>query len=94
MSAPALFIYWHTALDQAAAAEAAARDFQAWARTRYPGLQAHLYRRSDGERARVTLMETYARPDGLPPELAQEGAQALAAWAASGRHVERFDPAD
>lgn len=94
MSAPALFIYWHAAPDQAAAAEAAARDFQAQARARHLGLQAHLFRRSDGDRARVTLMETYASVGSLPPELADEAAQALAIWAASGRHVERFEPAD
>jgi quinol monooxygenase YgiN len=94
LSTPALFIYWHAAPDQAAAAEAAARDFQAKARARHLGLLARLYRRSDGERARVTLMETYADPAGLPPDLAEESAQALAAWAVSGRHVERFEPAD
>ena len=94
MIAPALFIYWHVAPDQVAAAESAARDFQTRARAGHPGLQARLYRRSDGDRDRVTLMETYASPDGLPTELADQAAQALASWAMDGRHLERFDPLD
>jgi len=94
LSPSELFVYWHVAPEQAAAAEAATRDFQSQACARHPGLQARLYRRRDGERARVTLMETYASPNGLPPDLAEVAADALAAWAASPRHVERFEPAD
>ncbi len=94
MSRSALFIYWHTEPDRAAAAETAARTFQAQARTRHAGLQAHLYRRRDGERQRVTLMETYASATILPPSLADEAEQALKAWATGGRHVEHFEPVD
>ena len=94
MSTSALFIYWHTEPDRAATAEAAARAFQTQAQARHGGLQARLYRRSDGDRQRVTLMETYASANELPSTLADEADRALKAWATGGRHVERFEPAD
>lgn len=94
MNPPALFVYWHTAPERADAATVAAQAFQAQARARHPGLQARLYRRHDADRARVTLMETYASPVGLPAELVGEAAQALAAWAPAGRHEERFEALD
>ena len=94
MSEVSLFIYWHVAPADAAAAEAAARDFQARCRIQYPGLQAHLFRRQDGDRARVTLMETYACAAGVPNTLRADAETALTRWALSGRHVEIFETAD
>jgi hypothetical protein len=92
LSEQSLFIYWHVSVETAAAAAAAALAYQTLAQNRWPGLQARLYRRTDPDRDRVTLMETYACSRGLPSDLAADSAAALASWAAQGRHVETFEP--
>jgi hypothetical protein len=94
LSVASLFIYWHVAPEDAAAAEVAARDFQAVCRMKHPGLQAHLFRRQDGDGARVTLMETYVHAAGVPGTLQADAETALTRWALSGRHVEVFEPVD
>jgi hypothetical protein len=96
--AQSLFIYWHVAPAQQARAEAAARRFQGEEQARDPGLAAHLYRRTDTVKGRVTLMETYACEGGLSPallgRLVAASAEALGALAQGGRHVEVFEAAD
>ncbi len=89
-----LFVYWHVAEQQAAAAENAARQLQRSLCQAQPALVARLYRRAVGERS--TLMETYALPDSGVDEALQQhieaaAAQTLAPWCADGRHVEVFE---
>jgi hypothetical protein len=93
-----LFVYWHVAPGDQPAAEAATRALQQRWREQERALEARLYRRTDEAHGRVTLMETYAAPGGLSRQLQalliEEGSRQLAHLALSGRHVERFEPAD
>jgi hypothetical protein len=91
-----VFIYWKVAADQAPAATAAARGWQAALRAADPALRTGLFRRSDAaDDATVTLMETYARAggvnDALRARLAAAGDAGLQPFGAPRRHVESFD---
>jgi hypothetical protein len=92
-----LFIYWRCAGAERDAALAATRALQARLREQLPGLQAQLFVRTDTEAAgTATLMETYARPEGLDAtaqrRIEHEAGAALQAWCQGGRHVESFEP--
>jgi len=91
----ALFIYWKVAPEEAPAALAAARAFQAVLNQRHHSVQAGLYQRAETGSPVVTLMETYAQPGGLDAavelEIVQQGQAALGPWCQGLRHVEQFD---
>ena len=91
-----LFIYWHVAPDQLAAAGAAMAAFQQTLQQQHAGLVARLYRRSDAGGDRATVMETYALPggvsDAVQTAIVAQSAQAAAAWCHGARHVEVFEP--
>ncbi len=90
-----LFIYWRSASQVAAAAEAAAAALQEALRRQHPGLVTRLYRRTDAAGADATLMETYAHPAGIDAALQaaieQTAAPALRAWCRCPRHLEVFE---
>jgi len=92
-----LFIYWRCAGAERDAALAATLALQARLREQMPDLQAQLFVRTDTEGAgTATLMETYARADGLDAagqqRIEREARAALAAWCQGVRHVEAFEP--
>lgn len=91
----ALFIYWKTGREQAAAAAAGTAAFQRGLQESHAGLVAKLYRRADETGESVTLMETYAQPGGigtaLRAEIVAAGSHACAGWGQGERHVEVFD---
>lgn len=91
-----LFVYWHAAPEQAAAAQAVVGTWQRRLAASNPGLVTRLYRRSDERGERVTLMETYARAggidDALQATLVAEGNRETAPWRQGARHVEVFEP--
>ena len=91
-----LYLYWHVAPADLAAAAAGMRAFQAGLMAAQPGLQCRLLRRSDDRDPRATLMETYQRPGGIDAGLQAQivalGAQAVAPWCDGQRHVELFEP--
>ena len=91
-----LYLYWHVAPADLAAAATALRAFQAGLTARQPGLQCRLLRRSDDRDPRATLMETYRHPGGvdagLQAQIVALGAQAVAPWCQGQRHVELFEP--
>ncbi len=93
-----LFIYWKVAPPAAAAALAAAREWQAALRAAWPGLRTGLYQRADrAARAEsdITVMETYAAPDGVgdavQAAIDAAGTAGLQALGAPRRHVEVFE---
>jgi len=105
---PELYLYWRLCPDDLPAAQKALQCWQRELEGRWPGLQARLLLKADA-RAEVqadpqrqpaaaahsaTLMETYTRSAGLPPELqafiVDQGAQATATWRQGPRHVEVF----
>ena len=92
------YVYWK--LDAAALASAARAmsAFQQQLCRRHPGLQARLLSKLDDSAAVATLMETYAMPGGLSPELTKavvdEGGRVAAAWCRGSRHIERFQALD
>ena len=91
-----LFIYWHVAPDRLAQAGEAMAAFQRTLQQQHAGLVARLYRRSDEDRGRATVMETYAMPggvtDAVQTSIVVHGAQAAAPWCEGARHVEVFEP--
>ena len=91
-----LFIYWHVAPDRFDAAGAAMAAFQQTLQQQHAGLVPRLYRRSDADSGRATVMETYAMPggvsDALQTAIVVQSAQAAAPWCNGVRHVEVFEP--
>ena len=85
-----LYVYYRVAEDALPAALAAVRAFQAVLAQAHPALQARLLRRPELREGQVTLMETYALPDGVTGELAARIAAGTPALPAP-RHVEAFD---
>lgn len=97
-----LFIYWKVPAQQAQAALAAARAWQASLCAAHPALMAGLYRRAPAsggastapDPVLVTVMETYAAPDGVDAALVSEidsaGTAGLQALGAPQRHLEVF----
>jgi hypothetical protein len=92
----ALFVYYRVAEADAAAAADAVKQCQAGLRLALPGLHCQLWRRPEAPTGEVTLMETYAAPDGIDEALAQrieaQAAQALSPWLRGTRHTEVFVP--
>jgi Domain of unknown function (DUF4936) len=105
-----LFVYWRLERHELAAARQALQQFQHALEAEWPGLQARLLVRADGAdgaddtggsggsggSGHATLMETYAREEGIAPGLQADivalGAQAAARWCRGPRHVEVFEP--
>jgi len=88
-----LFVYWKTDAAAAAPAAAAMAAFQQALRQRHADLVTRLYRRVDDAGPAATLMETYARPEGIDAALQAEitDAGACARWCRGPRHVEVFE---
>jgi hypothetical protein len=91
-----LYFYWRARRDSLAPALAAAHGLQRRGRERFPGLDARLLRRAEGDAE--TLMEIYTCPGGIDDErrgwLQAEGDRALAPWLDGPRHLEVFAPAE
>ena len=98
MAARELFVWYRVRRAHRDAARAAVLALQRTLRTEWPGLEARLLVRDEGETS--TWMETYSRPvasdgsDGIDAEI--EAAIAAAARSLDGlidgaRHAERFD---
>jgi hypothetical protein len=90
-----LYVYYRIDAASLADAVAAVRDFQSRLRDANPGLQAALLRRPGDQHGDVTLMETYAMPDGVDEALQariDDAAAPLARWQRSARHTEVFEP--
>lgn len=88
------YVYWKLDAGSVEAAAVALAAFQQQLRERHPGLQARLLCKQVDGSAEATLMETYALPGGLSPELAKavvdEGGRVAVAWCRGSRHIERF----
>ena len=88
------YVYWRLDAASLKAAADALTAFQQQLRERHPGLQARLLSKLDDSAAEATLMEVYALPGGVNPELAKavvdEGGRVAAAWCRGTRHIERF----
>jgi hypothetical protein len=107
MAGRELFVWYRVRRERAEAARSVVASFQRALATRWPGLQARLLIRDDGETA--TWMEAYARStrsdgdgsgngdrggDGIDPEIEAAiaaAAEPLAALIEGPRHVEAFD---
>jgi hypothetical protein len=93
-----LFIYYRVRLIDAAAAEAAVKDFQAELRQQFPQLIARLLRRPETTDDRQTWMETYSTdplrdPAGISSGMQSEieaRALALLSMLDGPRHTEVF----
>ena len=93
MSTTRLFVYYKVPATDLAAVCQAVRLMQLRLRARHAGLQAELLRRPDAPQGVVTLMETYAAPQGVDEDLQaniQLAADDLARWPIGARHVELF----
>lgn len=90
-----LYVYYRidaSSLDDVVATVLA---MQARLRRDHPGLQAGLLRRPGDHDGQVTLMETYAAPQGVDAALQaciDAAAAALARWQRGARHTEVFEP--
>jgi hypothetical protein len=92
-----LYVYYRVAEPQWREAADAVMAWQRQLCRAQPGLAARLLRRPDPRDDQVTLMETFARADGIDGALQAElarGAPALQRWLCGDRHVERFDTLD
>jgi Domain of unknown function (DUF4936) len=89
-----LFVYWKVAQASAGAASAAAAAMHAHLRTLHPGLEATLLRRAEEAGEMVTLMEVYARPEGvdsaLQATIEAAAARDLGPYVEGVRHLEVF----
>jgi hypothetical protein len=89
-----LFVYWRLAPGDRASALAAVNAWLTELRARHAGLQVRVYLRADPTPPWLTLMETFALPAGIGPELEREiregGTRALSPWVQGERHVEVF----
>ena len=94
-AAQRLYIYYRVAEADWPAALAAAQALRTALLAAHPGLIAELLRRPGQQGGHITLMETYARPNGVDNALAglieQRAAAALAPWLQGPRHVEHFE---
>ena len=93
MAARELFVWYRVRREHADEARAAVVALQRSLRDRWPGLQARLLARDDGETS--TWMETYALPEAAGLDGAIDAAIAAAALPLAGlidgaRHVEAF----
>ena len=91
-----LYIYYRVRAADAPQLITAVRDLQANWRSELPGLDCTLSQRVDDSESHLTLMETYAHPQGLSPEwqrTIEAGVERrLGGWIDGERHVERFEP--
>ena len=93
-----LFIYYRVRLEDQPSAHAAVVEFQAELCKRHPQIRARLLRRTESQDGRTTWMETYSTDPmrdtlGISTELQAEietGAQSLASFIDSARHIEVF----
>lgn len=94
-AAQRLYIYYRVAEADLAAALAAGQALRQHLLAAHLGLAAELLRRPGVQGGHITLMETYAHPQGVGDALAglieQHAAAALAPWLQGPRHVERFE---
>jgi len=92
----ALFVYYRVAEADGAAVADAIKRCQAELRMARPGLQCQLWRRPEAPTGEMTVMETYAAPDGIDEALTQrieaQAARALSPWLRGTRHTEVFVP--
>lgn len=91
-----LFVYYRVAEADAAAAADAIKQCQAELSMAHPGLRCQLWRRPEASTSEVTVMESYAAPDGIDEALAQrieaQATLALLPWLRGTRHTEVFVP--
>ncbi|MCY7314600.1 MAG: DUF4936 family protein [Rubrivivax sp.] len=91
----ALFVYWHVEPGRLDEATAVTQTWQQALCRQHPTLQASLYRRTDADPGRRTLMESYSAPGGIDEALmhtiSAQGEAATAAWRQGARHVEVFE---
>lgn len=91
-----VYIYYRVKRADAAALIGAVQDLQAELTTALPGLRCSLAQRVETGADLLTLMETYAHPEGLSEAWrhALEGRAntQLARWTVGVRHVELFAP--
>ncbi len=94
-AAQRLYIYYRVAEADLAAALAAGQALRQHLLAAHPGLAAELLRRPGVQGGHITLMETYAHPQGVDDALAGlielHAAAVLAPWLQGPRHVERFE---
>ena len=94
-AAQRLYIYYRVAGADLPAALAAAQALRTALLAAQPGLIAELLRRPGEPGGHITLMETYAHPQGVDEALAglieRQATAALAPWLQGPRHVERFE---
>ena len=92
----ALFVYYRVAEADVRAAADAMRQCHSKLQHDCPGLQCQLWRRPEAPTGEVTLMETYAAPEGIDVPLAgrieAQAAQASSPWQLGPRHTEVFVP--
>ena len=92
-----LYVYYRVAEPQWREAADGVLAWQQQLRGARTGLTTRLLRRPDARDGQVTLMEAYARTDGIDDALQAvlaSGAPVLQQWMIGQRHVERFDPLD
>lgn len=90
-----LYVYYRVTVEALPAALAAVRRMQQELSEAHPGLRCALWRRPPVAGEPVTLMETYAAPNGIDDTLQrciEDAAQALPAGRLGDRHVEWFEP--
>ncbi|MBI5258629.1 MAG: DUF4936 family protein [Burkholderiales bacterium] len=90
-----LYIYFRVAERDLAAVAAAVQDFQARLRAELPALEAELQRRPGSSDGVVTVMETYAGPQGIDDAMQthiEQAAAVLSRWLQGPRHTEVFEP--
>ncbi|MBL0089129.1 MAG: DUF4936 family protein [Ideonella sp.] len=92
----ALFVYYRVAEADAALVAAAVRQCHTALRRVRPDLQCQLWRRPELRDGEVTVMETYALPEGIGRDLAdwidECATSAVAPWVRGQRHAEAFVP--
>ena len=91
-----VYVYYRVRHADAAALIAGVRAMQAGLQVALPGLICNLSRRAHDGAELMTVMETYARVDGVPAawqrDIEQQAQRRLAAWIIGERHAEVFVP--
>ena len=91
-----VFVYYRVRAADGTAAIAAVQAGQARLKVTLPGLACTLSRRVDDAAEHLTLMETYARGDGVTAaaqrDIERQMRAAIEAWLVGERHIEVFVP--
>nr|WP_281375221.1 DUF4936 family protein [Aquabacterium terrae] len=90
-----MYVYYRIDAADFDAVCSAVQVMQAELRHAHPGLDAALLRRPVSEQGQLTLMETYAAPQGVDAALQariEAAASALSRWLRGARHSEVFEP--